>query len=187
MQEKTINFNVIKAIAKVSEKLKDSKLKIKKSEEFTESVEKLNEYFGITEQQTWMLCAIISYCFDDDEDNCTLRDLARFFDCSVTSIMVYQDDFIALLNKHYIINNTGLNKHNIGTNNHFEVNADLMNCIMGNKPVSVKYEDCILTIYDFSDTSDNVLRLIVYSEKEEEARFCLSFKTQKSIFLIWIL
>ena len=43
MQEKTINFNVIKAIAKVSEKLKDSKLKIKKSEEFTESVDKLNE------------------------------------------------------------------------------------------------------------------------------------------------
>ncbi len=149
MQEKTINFNVIKAIAKVSEKLKDSKLKVKKSEEFTESVEKLNEYFGITEQQTWMLCAIISYCFDDDEDNCTLRDLARFIRCSVTSIMVYQDDFNTLLNKHYIINNTGLNKHNIGTNNHFEVNADLMNCIMGNKPVSVKYEDCILTIYDF--------------------------------------
>ena len=149
-QEKSINFNVVKAIAKVSEKLKDSKLKIRKSAELTESVEKLNEYFGTDENETYMLCAIVSYCFDDMEEQCSVRDIARFFDCSIMTALTYWDDISSLVGKHYIRHNGSYRiAGNMELCNIFELNKELIDCILNNKPIEIAADETDQTVYGF--------------------------------------
>ena len=53
-------FDVLNAISVLTKKLAKSKLKIKRTQEFTKAKEHLNVYFGTTSDETWMLCAMIS-------------------------------------------------------------------------------------------------------------------------------
>ena len=61
-------FDVLNAISILSQKLAKSKLKVKRTQEFTKAEDNLNAYFGTTSGGTWMLCAMISYYFDNEGD-----------------------------------------------------------------------------------------------------------------------
>lgn len=130
-------FKVLDAISIVSKKLAKSKLQIKRTQAFTKAEEQLNSYFGTTSGGTWMLCGIISYYFDNHEDNCSFNDLARFFDVTVMNVIAYNEDVNSLLVMGYINNTGGLDEKEIGLRNEFELSTELLHCILHNEKITV--------------------------------------------------
>ena len=85
--KRNVDFKVLDAISVVSKKLSDSDLKIRRTKSFSTAEEQLASYFGITGSGVWMLCAIISYYFDNQGESCNFNDIASFFNSSVMSII----------------------------------------------------------------------------------------------------
>ena len=135
-------FDVLNAISVLTKKLAKSKLKIKRTQEFTKAEEHLNAYFGTSSGGTWMLCAMISYYFDHSGDVCNFNNLAEFFDCPVMSTMAYKKDIETLLTKKYIRNTRTAIDDEIGLQNQFEISNDLLNAVLHNKKIIIaKTED----------------------------------------------
>lgn len=149
-EERKIKFDVIKAISKIAAKLEDSKLKFRRTKEFSANIEKLNGYFGTTESQSWLLCAMISYYFDNGGCTVNFTNLAHFLDCPVMSIIVYQKDIEALLQKHYIKNAASIDAYKVELKNEFALNEELLNCILQNKEIElIEEEPKTFTSIDF--------------------------------------
>ena len=128
-------FDVLNAISVLTKKLAKSKLKIKRTQEFTKAKEHLNVYFGTTSDETWMLCAMISYYFDNSGDVCNFNNLANFFDCPVMSTMAYKKDIENLLAKKYIRKRETVIDNEIGLRNQFEISKELLNAVLHNKKI----------------------------------------------------
>ena len=126
-------FDVLNSISVLTKKLAKSKLKIKRTQEFTKAEEHLNAYFGTTSGGTWMLCAMISYYFDNSGDVCNFNNLADFFDCPVMSIMSYKKDVENLLAKKYIRNIRTAIDDEIGLQNQFEISKELLKAVLHNE------------------------------------------------------
>ncbi|MBR4824035.1 MAG: ATP-binding protein [Spirochaetaceae bacterium] len=130
-------FDVLNAISVLTKKLANSKLKVKRTQEFTKAEEHLNEYFGTTSGGTWMLCAMISYYFDNRGDVCNFNNLANFFYCPVMSTMAYKKDIETLLTKKYIRNTRTAIDDEIGLQNEFEISNELLNAVLHNKKIII--------------------------------------------------
>ena len=130
-----VDFDVLTEISTVAGKLAKSKLKVRKTKAFSEAEGKLNGYFGTTEGETWMLCAIISHYFDNHGDTCSFNNLSKSFDCSVMSIIAYRKDIQALLKKHYISNKNNVLGDEIDLTNEFEISSRFLSGLLHNEPL----------------------------------------------------
>lgn len=132
-----INFDALKQISTVVEKIKNSKLKVKRTQAFTTAEKRLCEYFGTSKEATWMLCAIISYYFEHNGNDCDFDDLSDFFNCPVMSIMEYKSDIDSLLSKKYVRNTESAIDDQIGLKNEFEVSTELISAILNNEKICI--------------------------------------------------
>ncbi len=138
-KEAKSKMSIIESVGLVAEKLKDSKLKVKKTKAFSETVEKLNEYFGTTDRQTWLLCAMLSLYFENKKQACRFRILANFFDCSVLTTLSWMGDIETIISKYYMYNvldPSGSNGYKIDSDSIFQFSEDFLNCVLQNeKPI----------------------------------------------------
>ena len=134
---KKINFDALKQISTVVEKIKSSKLKVKRTQAFTAAEKRLCEYFGTSKEATWMLCGIISYYFEHNGNDCNFDNLANFFECPVMSVMEYMADINSLLQKRYISNTQSIIENKIGLKNEFRLSAELVSSILENIKICI--------------------------------------------------
>lgn len=139
--EKTINFDALKQISTVVGRIKNSKLKVKRTQAFAAAEKRLCEYFGTSKNATWMLCAIISYYFEHNGHNCDFDDLSDFFNCPVMSVMEYKSDIEALLSKGYIRNASSIIDDKVGLRNEFALSAEFVSEVLDNKKITVSKDD----------------------------------------------
>ena len=167
-----ISFNVLGTVGIVSDKLEDSKCKPRKTKEFTENVKNLKSYFGTTEHETWMLCAIISYYFENGGEESSFSRLARFFDCNVLTIHAYRKEIESLIKKRYIYNNTSIDGKSIGLKNRFSLSKELLECMTANKKI-------VITSKENQENTTTLLKKLgkiiedddnSYSEKESQTK-----------------
>ena len=130
-------FDVLNAISVMSKKLANSKLKVKRTQEFTKAEEQLNAYFDTTSGGTWMLCAMISYYFDHNGEVCNFNDLSVFFGCPVMNTIAYKKDIDKLLKIRYIRNTRTAIDDEIGLQNQFEISSELLRAVLSNKKIKL--------------------------------------------------
>lgn len=133
----SINFNVLDSISVIANKLADSRLRIRRTQEFSKAQERLDSYFKTTSDATWMLCGIISYYFDNNGHACNFNELSDFFCVPVMKVLSYKSDIESLLKKGYITNTMGLDSNEVGLQNSFELSRDLLHCIISNKKITI--------------------------------------------------
>ena len=131
-------FDVLNAISILAKKLAKSKLRIRKTQQFISAEEKLNQYFDTTSGGTWILCAMMSYYFENGGANCNFNCLAEFFGCPVMSIIAYKKDIELLLSKKYIKNLMSVEENEIELSNQFEISNDLLKSVINNKKIIIK-------------------------------------------------
>ncbi|MBR4825154.1 MAG: ATP-binding protein [Spirochaetaceae bacterium] len=152
------NFDVLNAISVLAKKLAKSKLKIKRTQEFTKAEEHLNAYFGTTSDATWMLCAMISYYFDHNGNECSFNSLSEFFDCPVMSTMAYKKDIENLLAKRYIRNTRAAIDDEIDLKNEFKISQELLREVLHNERIVIsKNEADNKSLLDTIRTIDRIL------------------------------
>ena len=133
------NFDVLNAISILAKKLEKSKLKIRKTQQFITAEEKLNLYFDTTARGTWILCAMMSYYFENGGAACNFNNLADFFDCPVMTIIAYKNDVENLLSKKYIKNTRSIYDE-IELSNEFAISKALLKAVINNKKIIIKAE-----------------------------------------------
>lgn len=153
------NFDVLNAISILAKKLEKSKLKIRKTQQFISAEEKLNLYFNTTSRGTWVLCAMMSYYFENGGATCNFNNLADFFDCPVMSVIAYKKDVENLLSKKYIKNTRSVSDE-IELSNEFEISKALLQSVINNKKIIIKAEkkeeNTIQIIEKFIDAFNNI-------------------------------
>lgn len=153
------NFDVLNAISILAKKLEKSKLKIRKTQQFISAEEKLNLYFNTTSRGTWVLCAMMSYYFENGGAPCNFNNLADFFDCPVMSVIAYKKDVENLLSKKYIKNTRSVSDE-IELSNEFEISKALLQSVINNKKIIIKAEkkeeNTIQIIEKFIDAFNNI-------------------------------
>ena len=170
-----IRFNVLSTVGIVADKLKDSKCKPRNTKAFVSAVEKLNTYFNTKEHETWMLCAILSYYYENNGDSCSINNLATFFDCTVLGLLNYRKDFEALLSKHYIRNIKNADESAMGTNNDFELSAELLSCLADNRTLVISQE-----VFEQSNGIINTIKNIgSIVDSHEYSYFCKFVELKK--------
>ena len=148
--KKESKFDVINAIGIVSEKLENSSFKVKESKKFEETVHSLNKYFGTTDYETWILCAMISYYFDNEGGSLDFNDLSHFFMAPVMKVMAYKKEIESLLAKCYIKNSKGVNSRTVNLKNDFELSESFLECVLHNRKIILdEIIEAEPTIFDF--------------------------------------
>ncbi|MBO4638895.1 MAG: ATP-binding protein [Treponema sp.] len=98
MNEKKIRWNISKAMACVFETFKDSKLKIKKTKQYTIAMEKLTDLYKLSQIQIWIICVVcdkyIAY-----HDSSSIRDICNTIAVTAMSIMSWRKDIETLVEK----------------------------------------------------------------------------------------
>ena len=134
------DFDVLREIFDFSDVLKEyhcdlGYLRPTLTEEALDMEEKVNAYFGTSCQETWMLCAMISYYFEKDEDVCSLKQLANYLESSVRTIIVYKTYIENLLKKRYIYNTESFIEDEIDLKNNFKVAPEVLRAVLHNKKI----------------------------------------------------
>jgi len=177
------NFDVLNAISILAKKLEKSKLRIRKTKQFISAEEKLNLYFDTTSRGTWVLCAMMSYYFDNSGSTCNFNNLADFFDCPVLSVIAYKKDVENLLSKKYIKNTKSVDEDEIELSNEFEISRALLQSVINNKNIIIKTEkkeeNTIQIIEKFVDGFNNIEDMF---EKIQQT-YALEEKYKKNDFL----
>lgn len=135
VKKKEVSFNVMDTIGKVADKLKNSKCKPRKTKEFLANVERLCSYFATTEHETWMLCAIISYYYENHGGHSSFTNLAEFFGFSVLSVHAYRKEIESLIGKSFIHNDMSIGGKNICLKNKFVLSTELLECLLANRKI----------------------------------------------------
>lgn len=168
------NFDVLKAISVLTKKLEKSHLKIKRTNEFNNTEEKLNKYFDTTSSGTWMLCGILSYYFEHHGSTCNFNDLSDFFDCPVMSVIAYKKDIEDLLAKRYIVNNKSLIEDEVEIHNDFDISKSLIRSVIHNDKIIIEQKktersilDLIRKVGDLCDSSEEMFEKTFQTEAIE--------------------
>ena len=86
MNDKKIRWNISKAMACVYQALNDSRLKIKKTKQYTSAMENLKALYKLNQTQVWLLCIICERYFEDD-DSTSMKNIAYTIAVPVMTIM----------------------------------------------------------------------------------------------------
>lgn len=169
------NFDVLKAISVLAKKLEKSHLKIKRTNEFNNAEEKLNQYFNTSSGGTWMLCGILSFYFEHHGSTCNFNDLADFFDCPVMSVIAFKKDVEDLLAKRYIINTKSLIEDEVEIQNEFDISKSLIRAVIHNDKIIIEQKktertiiNLIRKIGDLCDSSDEVIEKVFQVQSIED-------------------
>ncbi len=173
-ESKKIRWNVSLAISTVYEKVRNSNLKIRKSEKYTESLNRLNEYFGTNETQTIILCVLCALHFGDSDSSWEMSDLRREVGCGALKSVSWLAQIEDLKDKHLIVS---------ARSKFFYPSDALMNAISENEEIVLNENDFVVDFSKFVGTvaemvesreSDNVspyrlLRNVINYENENSA------------------
>ena len=169
------NFDVLKAISVLAKKLEKSHLKIKRTNEFNNAEEKLNQYFNTTSGGTWMLCGILSFYFEHHGSTCNFNDLADFFECPVMSVIAFKKDVEDLLTKRYIINTKSLIEDEVEIQNEFDISKSLIRAVIHNEKIIIEKKktertiiNLIRKIGDLCDSSDEIIEKVFQVQSIED-------------------
>ena len=91
MNEKKIRWNISKAMACVYQALNDSRLKIKKTKQYTSAMENLKALYKLNQTQVWLLCIICERYFEDD-DSTSMKNIAYTIAVPVMTIMSWNKE-----------------------------------------------------------------------------------------------
>jgi AAA+ superfamily predicted ATPase len=86
MNEKKIRWNIPKAMACVYQMLNGSKLSIKKTKPYTTAMENLKNLYNLTQTQTWLLCIICEWYFEEEEST-SMKEISYALKVPVMTIM----------------------------------------------------------------------------------------------------
>ncbi len=101
LKEKKIRWSISKAMSCVYEVLKESKLKIKATQQYKTAMDRLTKLYGLTQLQVWVLCLTCVY-FVERDDSSTLRNLADVVDVPVMTIIGWKKEVEKLIEKGFL-------------------------------------------------------------------------------------
>lgn len=101
MIEIKVKWNISKAIACVFGALKESKLRIKKTKQYTVSMEKLTNLYKLSQTQIWIIC-IVCDKYIAFHDSCTMKDICNTLEVSAMTIMTWRKDIELLIEKGFL-------------------------------------------------------------------------------------
>lgn len=96
-----VRWNVISHIKTICDAIVDSQMEPKRDNRYQTTILRLNEYFGTTEIQTWILCFGVWQNFYEGT-SCYLKGYADFLSTNVLNIAIMNDDFVALKKRNMI-------------------------------------------------------------------------------------
>ena len=91
MNEKKIRWNISKAMACVYQALNDSRLKIKKTKQYTSAMENLKSLYKLNQTQVWLLSLICERYFEDD-DSTSMKNISYTIDIPVMTIISWNKE-----------------------------------------------------------------------------------------------
>jgi AAA+ superfamily predicted ATPase len=101
MMEIKVKWNISKAMACVFGALKESKLRIKKTKQYTASMEKLTKLYKLSQTQIWIIC-IACDKYIAFHDSCTMKDICNTLEVSAMTIMTWRKDIESLIEKGFL-------------------------------------------------------------------------------------
>ena len=101
MNETKINWNIAKAMTCVFNTLWGSKLNINKTKPYTTAMKKLKTLYNLTKIQTWLICIICEYYFEE-ENRTSMRDVSYALKLPVMAIMDWKEEIDKLEERGFI-------------------------------------------------------------------------------------
>ena len=99
--EKQVRWNISKPMSCVFEKLKKSKLHIKETKEYRDSINKLTRFYNLTKLQVWILC-LTSERYFQYGDSTIMKKLSDVVDVPAMSIMKWKKEVSVLTEKGFL-------------------------------------------------------------------------------------
>lgn len=97
-----VKWNISNALATVYEKIHQSKLRFRKNEKYNEAMNRLQNYFGINETQTWLMSILCAFYFECPDSSWDIGDLRRDVECDALKSVTWSAEIEELKKKHYI-------------------------------------------------------------------------------------
>ena len=99
--EKQVRWNISKPMSCVFEKLKKSKLHIKETKEYRDSINKLTRFYNLTKLQVCILC-LTSERYFQYGDSTIMKNLSDVVDVPAMSIMKWKKEVSVLIEKGFL-------------------------------------------------------------------------------------
>lgn len=99
VKEKKIRWSVAKHIDIVAKALRNSKLKISKTQQYSKAMERLNGYFKATDIQTWILSLSLYINFGCENDNPSFNKFTQWVSCSPMEIITWKKEINSLISR----------------------------------------------------------------------------------------
>ena len=96
-----IRWNIANAMTCVLETIKESKGKVKKTNQYETALERLKSLYSLTVTQLWILCYAIERKLEE-EDSTGLKNVASFMDVPAMQIISWNKDVKVLVNKGFL-------------------------------------------------------------------------------------
>lgn len=153
-------FNALEDIKHICDSIVNSSLKPERTPAYKKALGHLNDYFGTTESQTWILCFAVFQHFEGNW-NPQVYEFSSFLDINVLEAAAMNSDFIELRKK-------GLIEY-IESRSSFKITEDVIKSVLKNEAVSsipysdVNYTDFIrkfAKVYEDDNYSDKCAELL---------------------------
>ena len=160
--------NIVKTVAIVADKLKNSQFKIRKSKEFVSAVEYLNEYFDTNECETWLLCVMLALQVNDGDEGFSFSCLARFFDCSTMMLLGCRAEIETLFAKGYIYKEDAPGCFEIDLSSTIRCSEELLSCVFHDEKPSIMAvapkKDVLDMVKEIGGSLDRFRRVTTFRE-----------------------
>lgn len=127
-KKNTIRWNVLNHINGLGDSIVNCRMKPERTNLYQTTLMRLNEYFGTTETQSWIMCFGIYQHFNDNySDKIPISELANFLDVNVLKVAAMHSDFLDLESRNLI--------EYSHSNSTFSVTAEVIAHVLQNEPV----------------------------------------------------
>ncbi len=153
MEHKTLSFNVLETIYKISTELFESELNPETTEKIKNESLQLASFLEVTEQQAWFFAIIYvqqSMCI-----SCDLSDLLNELAMKTTKFVKYRADLIALIEKKIIKSELARRSRKKTPTANFKlmmIRENILEAVLQNIPIAEANKLEELDIYDFCIT-----------------------------------
>lgn len=124
----TIRWNVLNHIKGLGDSIVNCHLEPENTTLYQTTIMRLNEYFGTSETQSWIMCFGIYQHFNDNyNDKIPLSDFANFLDVNVLKVAAMHSEFLELESRNLIEYS-----HSSST---FKVTSEVISHVLLNEPI----------------------------------------------------
>ena len=124
----TIPWNVLNHIKGLGDSIVNCRLEPENTKLYQTTIMRLNEYFGTSETQSWIMCFGIYQHFNDNyNDKIPLSDFANFLDVNVLKVAAMHSEFLELESRNLIEYS-----HSSST---FKVTSEVISHVLLNEPI----------------------------------------------------